>query len=577
MKSQRSLLARLAIWMTGLLLLSTVIVGLVAARYTGEALLGLSQEDMNLVYQGAETLLRRYHRGEYTAPQVQALLNPEFTPSSWLVRLVDSQDQIIAQTHGAQAFFDESLSKHMSSGANLPFKEWFGFVSGSALGNIYVFPLSEEGTPLGQVVLGKRMTVLENTSKAVSLRVLLLMSGLFLLLLMFLAAAGRWLILPIYRLIGASRAVAARDFSVKADERAQGEIGQLARTFNRMAEELEIAIEALEVEKTSMVQVLEGLSEGILALDSAGTIIHRNHMFDRLLGSAGTALEAEIRSLIKQVLQDGREQRTTSWLGDVCVEVIVSPLLAGSDNPPSQVGAVALARDVTAQQRLEQTRHDYVANISHELRTPLATMRGLLEPLRDGLVESPADRQRYYNIVLGEILRLSRLVSDLLELSGLQSGRASFELERVDAQQLLLEIQERFEKAFQKKGVDWQVDGTGALPVWANEDRLAQVLTILTDNALKYTPPGGQVHLVVTPGLDCLRFAISDTGPGIASDQLPHIFDRFYQTDRSHSDQGNGLGLSIAQEIMEKMGMKLAAQSVLGSGTLFSFEVPFAR
>ena len=237
-------------------------------------------------------------------------------------------------------------------------------------------------------------------------------------------------------------------------------------------------------------------------------------------------------------------------------------------------GAIAMVRDITDQERLEATRRDYVANISHELRTPLASMRGIAEGLRDGLVEEP-DRQRYYELIVGEVQRLTRLVNDLLELSSLQARSQVFETEKVLCADTLYELADRTTGLAQEKGLILHVQADDSLPpVSANEDRLQQVLTILLDNAIKYTPAGGSITLGAEQKAQGVRFFVRDTGIGMDEYNMRHAFERFYQADPSHGAKGSGLGLSIAHEILAKMNVKIRVTSTPGVGSEFYFDLP---
>lgn len=244
--------------------------------------------------------------------------------------------------------------------------------------------------------------------------------------------------------------------------------------------------------------------------------------------------------------------------------------------PEGRRGALAVVRDVTEHERLERTRREYVANISHELRTPLASMRGITEGLRDGLVTGEEERMRHYTLLLGEVKRLSRLVDDLLELSSLQSSSAAFAPERVDTAETLLELHDRTQNLAQKKGVALSlVLPAEPLPhVQANEDRLQQVLTILLDNAVKFTPEGGRITLGAEPAVRGVRFFVRDTGVGMDEYTRKHAFERFHQADRSHSAKGSGLGLAIAREVMQHMNSRIFVNSQEGKGSEFYFVLP---
>ena len=352
------------------------------------------------------------------------------------------------------------------------------------------------------------------------------------------------------------------------------EIREIAGALNQMSASVAQAISDLKCEKETMALILEGLSEGILAVDEKGGILHENAAAWNLLGGEETEAYRAVMSALREERGDEHwDGKFTA--GDRVLYFAVSRLPSESKLPRSR-GTVALIRDITEQERLERTRHDYVANISHELRTPLASIRGLGEGLRDGLVTEEKDRQRYYSIIVEEVTRLSRLVNDMLELSSLQSNPAAFEMERVDPNELIYDLHDRNSSLFSEKRITFErILPVEPLPdIRSNEDRLSQVLTIFLDNARKFTPEGGTVFLGAEKTEDGTRFFVRDTGIGMDEETQRLAFDRFHQAERSHSGKGSGLGLSIAKEVLQKMGVDIALKSALGEGSEFSFTIP---
>ena len=219
-------------------------------------------------------------------------------------------------------------------------------------------------------------------------------------------------------------------------------------------------------------------------------------------------------------------------------------------------------------------RREYVANVSHELRTPLTAVRGLLEPLADGMVKDEEDRQRYYRIMLHEVLRLSRLITDMMTLSRLQSGTEYMEVVRVDLNTLIRDIASGYSGTAHQKGIELVVDSPEPVPdAMTDPDRIEQVLIILIDNAMRYTPEGGTITIGMRNAKESIVLTVTDTGCGISEADLPHIFERFYKVDKSRGEGGTGLGLSIAQFIMEKLGESIRVKSELGKGTSFILTV----
>jgi len=237
-------------------------------------------------------------------------------------------------------------------------------------------------------------------------------------------------------------------------------------------------------------------------------------------------------------------------------------------------GAVVLFSDISESEQLEKTRREYVANVSHELRTPVSSLIGLAETLNDGIITNEEDRQRYYHIMLHEVLRLSRLITDMMTLSRLQSGTEYMEVIQVDINTLVRDIVSGYSGPARQKGIDLVIDSPKPVPdAMTDPDRIEQVLIILIDNAMRYTPEGGSITIGVRNAKDAIVLTVADTGCGIAEADLPHIFERFYKVDKSRGEGGTGLGLSIARFIMEKLGENISVTSEVGKGTCFTLTV----
>ncbi len=415
-----------------------------------------------------------------------------------------------------------------------------------------------------------------------SMNTALMVSSLLVFLLMIVPAyfATARLIRPLRQTCDVAQAMAAGDFGVRADARQKGEIGELAATMNNLAAKLEANLSALTMERNRLSQILEGMSEGLIAVDRSLGITKANPAVGCLLGSASPGEpihdfsqlpdRADLIQAFKKAIMENDEVTLTLLHNGCNILGQIAPLC---DESGQVAGAVGLFRDVTESVHLEQTRRDYVANVSHELRTPLTAMRALIEPLRDGLVTSDSDRHRYYGIMLRETIRLSRLINDMLELSRLQAGSLSIAVEPFDLQPLMDELEQKM--AVQAEDSDLILhfpDNLGQCPrVIGNQDRVEQVLVILIDNAMKYTPAGGKIDLHLSWNDRQVFIAVQDTGIGIAAEDVSKVFDRFYKADKAHQQPGTGLGLAIAREILLQMGQAIQVKSELGHGSVFSF------
>ncbi len=388
------------------------------------------------------------------------------------------------------------------------------------------------------------------------------------------------LVSPLRQMRDVALHMADGHFDKLANEDSDGEIGQLGSSLNRLSRTLKRTISALTFERNRLVQVLNGLSEGIAAIDQLGNITHINPALEELFSKGDKNPDprmrviprSEIWTAFDAAVNEGTYASFTIRDGEMDIRSQISPV---HDDDGNIAGAVGLFRDITGEVRLENTRREFVANVSHEMRTPLTAMRGLIEPLRDGLVTSEDSKKRYYDIILREVLRLSRLINDLMELSRLQSGNMALAPEVFSLDEILSDLSERYSSACAEHGLNLTVDSDfSAFPqVYSNPDRIEQLLVILLDNAIKYTPSGGRVTIGGTVGENKVILSVSDTGLGISPENLAHVFDRFYKVDKAHTGLGSGLGLSIAKEMLEQMGERIWAESEEGKGSMFSFTV----
>lgn len=232
-------------------------------------------------------------------------------------------------------------------------------------------------------------------------------------------------------------------------------------------------------------------------------------------------------------------------------------------------------------QRTQKSQRDFVANVSHELKTPLTSIQGFAQAILDDTADTPEARKQAAQIIYGEAGRMHRMALDLLDLARLEAGTADLKMSLVDMGVLLRSIVEKFAPQAAKAGVNLQLNIPESLPALIGDgDRLAQVFTNLVDNALKFTPASGQITLSAANAGAEMEMSVTDTGKGVPPEALPHLFDRFYQVDRSRAGgekHGAGLGLAIVQEILQAHGGRIIVRSEVGRGTTFVIRLPLAR
>lgn len=233
-----------------------------------------------------------------------------------------------------------------------------------------------------------------------------------------------------------------------------------------------------------------------------------------------------------------------------------------------------VANDITTLRFLERVRRDFVANVSHELRTPLASIRAMAETLQSGAMDDPEVADRFVNTIITETDRLARIAEDLLILSDAESRHP--EKQPSDVSGLVTEVARRFEQQAVRAGIKLTATIEPNLFAMASADQLQQAVLNLVDNAIKYTPSGGSVHVAARGKPSELSISVHDTGIGIAAEHLPRLFERFYRVDKARSRQsgGTGLGLSIVKNIVEGHGGKVEVASEIGRGSVFTVRLP---
>ena len=440
-------------------------------------------------------------------------------------------------------------------------------------------PITFFGEVVGAVFMSQSMTEIMSGMQALSNTIIFSALLIALLLLPVVLYFASRLSRPVADMRAIALTMAGGDLAVRADDRRGDEFGELGGALNYLSSELGSTISSLELERNRLESLINGVSEGVIALDEQGRTTVVNPAVFTLLGitehTGDIRAEApDVLAIFDEALASGQTIRRTIWQGPIALHLSVSPLMRSGGQI---TGCVGILSDVTSAERLEQTRRDYVANVSHELRTPLTAMRALIEPLRDGLIKTEEQRQQTYNVVLRETMRLTRLVSDMLELSRLQSGKASMTKSVFSPMHLLDVVHETYSAYAEDYQQTFVFDVPDTLPdVLGNPDRTHQVLVALLDNAFKYSNENGTVTLHVCVIGDVIRVTVRDTGIGISAEDLPHVFDRFYKADKSHGGKGTGLGLAIAYEIMKQLGEEMKVESVLGLGSAFTFTLHIA-
>lgn len=563
MRKLQAFLRGLMLVATLCIVVVTVTLYVISNAITRNTYVDMSREELQNNVLMAQELLSSYDRGEMSQEELNAALNPQLNPDGVFFLLADKEENILSYTAQGEEYLDETNLKRLVISLQ---EDDYAFIGELETGDTcFLLAMRQDE---GIVVAGKPMMPYDSAVRDFRSSLISYMVPVTLLMLVITVALSMYMGKPASLIVNAVQRLSEGE-DVHVSESLPMEMDKAGRAFNRIAGMMRKSMRDLTYERDTFALVLSGLSEGVIAINEEGDVLHENKAALKLLGGRDGDAYAQVHSSLFHSLGEMAPDLRLQ-MADATLLVVFSPLPV---REMEKRGAIAMIRDITEQERLESTRRDYVANISHELRTPLASMRGIAEGLRDGLVEE-SEKQRYYEMIVGEVRRLTRLVNDLLELSSLQAASSAFEMERVDPVETLYELMDRTEGLAREKGLELKL----YLPsenrdVLTNEDRLQQVLTILLDNAIKYTGQGS-ITLGVENSPEGMRFFVRDTGIGMNEYAIRHAFERFYQADPSHGAKGSGLGLSIAKEILQKMNVKIRVVSAPGWGSEFHFTVP---
>ncbi|MFA5259859.1 MAG: ATP-binding protein, partial [Candidatus Omnitrophota bacterium] len=387
---------------------------------------------------------------------------------------------------------------------------------------------------------------------------------------------------PLKEMSQIAKRIAAGDFSQRVFPAGKDELSDLASSINYMSEHIRMRIEDVAKEKSRLEAVLLSMFEGVLVIDYEGYIRLMNEPFKKIFHvneepTGKHTLEIirniKVQEIVDTVLKQpqGVESAEISVLlpQEKIFLVHASPIIRGDFSE----GVVVVFHDITELRRMERVRREFVANVSHELRTPLASIKGYAETLLDGALADKENAEEFLKIIHMDAERLARLIKDILDLSKVESGVLKLNLKPVSIRQVADRILEGLQRQIAGKALSINNDVPANVPqAMADEDRIAQVLLNLVDNAVQYTPQGGEIKISARAEGSILQVNVTDTGIGIPEEDLPRLFERFYRVDKARSRElgGTGLGLSIVKHIVLAHGGQVSVRSEFGRGSTFS-------
>jgi two-component system phosphate regulon sensor histidine kinase PhoR len=386
---------------------------------------------------------------------------------------------------------------------------------------------------------------------------------------------------PVAEITRASRRIADGDFDYKITAGGNDESGQLARAFNDMSLKIKNMVEEINADRTQLATILENMTDGIIMTDREGSISMVNTAGIKILNVADKEItgkplievfrDHQLNEILKQCLRTGKQQTVQFESGELkkFIQAVAVPI---RDEQLS--GALILLQDLTELRSLQTTRRELIGNISHEFRTPLAGIKAMTQTLQDGAIEEKDTARDFLNRIEAEVDRLTQMVSELTELSRIESGKAELKCEIVDINKLIEEVLEQLQPLADRQNLSLKAVKYGQLLVKADKERIRQVIINLVHNAIKFSRPGETIAALTEEKAGMAAITIADEGIGIPKDDLAHIFERFYKADKSRSGQGTGMGLAIAKHIVQAHGGSISAASKEGKGTAITFTLP---
>ncbi|MBV1878219.1 MAG: cell wall metabolism sensor histidine kinase WalK [Pseudomonadales bacterium] len=461
--------------------------------------------------------------------------------------------------------------------------------------------LSEEGSVLGFVRVSLPLSIIDQ--KLVVLRLIVLfgasLSAVAAIVLGF-YFAGRFTE-PLTKMTQVAEAISQGDYNRRIDVQQRGEVGTLARAFNRMARSSEQRMAEITTDRNRLAKIFAGMVEGVISVDDAQNIIHINQAAADLLGlSIATCINKpiweevriqEINQALEQSIQRQAmvktQVRRASDAEDLVIDIYAATLsnrlgvdVLNGDPTNADLafgGAVIVLHDISELDRLERIRRDFVANASHELKTPITAIRGLSETIL-GDVDMPSDtRQKFIVRMHAQSLRLSALVTDLMAISRFESAQHKQNFQSVDLVEVARQSVAAAEITCRQDKITLTAEiADSNIIIAGDSEALRQLIDNLIDNAIKYTEAGGSIGVALLLESKSVRLVVQDTGIGISASFQQRIFERFYRVDKARSRAlgGTGLGLSIVKNIAEQHGGSIKVESQLAVGSIFTLTLP---
>jgi two-component system phosphate regulon sensor histidine kinase PhoR len=431
-------------------------------------------------------------------------------------------------------------------------------------------------------ILGAYLTDAQNWVTQQTLIISLVMVATTVLAIVTAGLIARATTRPIREVTSALQRIAAGELGQKIPLHTRDETGQLTQAFNEMSLNLNKLLRDISTEKTKLQTVLVNIADGVMMVDVEGKIVLANQATEKFFNFREkdvinrplieVVYDHEADEILKRCLKTSQIQtgQFESAISKRFLRAIAIPIIEGT-----LTGALLLFQDLTELRSLQTMRRELIGNISHELRTPIAGIKAMIETLKEGAIDDKQAATDFLSRIDGEVDHMTQIVTELTELSRIETRRAELRMAPLNVNLLAKEVAARLSPLAQRRQVIIVTDLATDLPtVRADNNRVRQALVNLVHNAIKFNHPGGRVIVSTNVDRESVIVSVSDTGIGISKEDLPHVFERFYKADKARSRGGSGLGLAIAKHTVQAHGGSIWVRSEEGKGSTFSFSLP---
>ena len=446
---------------------------------------------------------------------------------------------------------------------------------------LYVaIPIINKGETIGFVRTSFFLREIKENVSSINQKIIYSAVALMVLALLVSFLSSRALAKPIKEIALTAGKIRNGDFGARIFIKSKDELGELSDTLNEMARELQRLFLNLNSEREELQGIISAMVECLVVLDRNGKVVLSNKSFIDMLGISpdisiiGKRYWEFLRSTDFNELVKSASETDAPQSREICIgeKILWGNGILVSKERGKEI--IVVLHDITEIKRLEKVKADFVANVSHELRTPLTSIKGFVETLWDDVINDPEQSSRFLSIISHHADRMNKIISDLLQLSQIESKEFELKIVPFTVKELVEEVVSTLKHSADEKLQSLEVNVySDDQRVLGDKYRISQALTNLLENAIRYTPEKGNIRIESRDKGEFVEMAVMDNGIGIPQNDLPRIFERFYTVDKGRSRElgGTGLGLSIVKHIIEAHGEKIYVESELGKGSKFSF------